>query len=72
MARVSITREVEFEYTVKLVIRMEMSGPKSCEVWLQLVGCAALLMEALNFGGPDRVGESGVEPRRSLRKTRAS
>ena len=40
--------------------------------WLQLVGCTALLMDALNFGGPDGVGESGVEPRRSLRKVRAS
>jgi len=40
--------------------------------WLQLVGCAALLMDASNFGGPDGVGESGVEPRSSLRKTRAS
>jgi len=36
--------------------------------WLQLVGCAALLLDALNFGGPDGVGESGVEPRRSLRR----
>jgi len=40
--------------------------------WLQLVSCAALLLDALNFGGPDGVGESGVELRRSLRKTRAS
>ena len=40
--------------------------------WLQLVGCAALLLDASNFGGPDGVGESGIEPRRSLRKTRAS
>jgi len=40
--------------------------------WLQLVGCAALLLDASNFGGLDRVGESGIEPRRSLRKTRAS
>jgi len=31
--------------------------------WLQLVGCAALLLDASNFGGPDGVGESGVEPR---------
>ena len=36
--------------------------------WLQLVGCAALLMDASNFGGPDGVRESGVEPRRSLRR----
>jgi len=36
--------------------------------WLQLVGCAALLLDASNFGGPDGVGESGVEPRRSLRR----
>jgi len=36
--------------------------------WLQLVGCAALLLDASNFGVPDRVGESGVEPRRSLRR----
>jgi len=28
--------------------------------WLQLVGCAALLMDASNFGGPDGVGESRV------------
>ena len=40
--------------------------------WLQLVGCAALLLDASNFGGPDGVGVSGIEPRRSLRKTRAS
>ena len=31
--------------------------------WLQLVGCIALLMDASNFGGPDGVGESRVEPR---------
>ena len=37
--------------------------------WLQLVGCAALLLDASNFGGPDGVGGSGIEPRRSLRKT---
>ena len=36
--------------------------------WLQLVGCAALLLDASNFGGPDGVGESGVKPRRSLRR----
>ena len=36
--------------------------------WLQLVGCAALLLDASNFGGPDGVEESGVEPRRSLRR----
>ena len=36
--------------------------------WLQLVGCAALLLDASNFGGPDGVGESGVELRRSLRR----
>ena len=40
--------------------------------WLQLVGCTTLLMDASNFGGPDGVGESGVEPRGSLRKMRAS
>jgi len=40
--------------------------------WLQLVGCVALLLDASNFGGPDGVGVSGIEPRRSLRKTRAS
>ena len=40
--------------------------------WLQLVGCAALLMDASNFGGPDRVGKSGVKPRRSLGKARVS
>jgi len=40
--------------------------------WLQLVGCAALLLDASNFGGSDGVGESRIEPRRSLRKTRAS
>jgi len=40
--------------------------------WLQLVGCAALLMDASNFGGPDGVGESGIELRRSLRKMGAS
>jgi len=36
--------------------------------WLQLVGCAALLLDASNFGVPDGVGESGVEPRISLRR----
>jgi len=40
--------------------------------WLQLVGCAALLLDASNFGGPDGVGVSRIEPRRSLRKTRVS
>jgi len=40
--------------------------------WLQLVGCAALFLDASNFGGPDGVGESGIELRRSLRKTRVS
>jgi len=40
--------------------------------WLQLVGFSALLMDASNFGGPDGVGESGVELRRSLRKVRVS
>jgi len=28
-------------------------------------------MDASNFGGLDGVGESGVQPRRSLRKARA-
>jgi len=36
--------------------------------WLQLVGCAALLLDASNFGGLDGVGESGIELRRSLRR----
>ena len=40
--------------------------------WLQLVGCATLLMVASNFGGSDGVGESRVELRRSLRQTRVS
>ena len=40
--------------------------------WLQLIGCATLLMVASNFGGLDRVGESRVGPRRSLRQMRAS
>ena len=40
--------------------------------WLQLVGCVTLLMDASNFRGPDGVGESRVELRRSLRKTRVS
>jgi len=40
--------------------------------WLQLVGCAALLMDALNLGGLDGVGESGVKLRRSLRQMRVS
>jgi len=60
-------------------VRMEMSGPKSCEALVStcrlrrsLDGCLALLMDASNFGGPDGVGESGIEPRRSLRETRAS
>jgi len=51
---------------------MEMSGPKSCKVLASTVGCAALLVDASNFGGPDGVGESGVEPRRSLRQMRES
>jgi len=38
--------------------------------WLQLVGCATLLIDASNFGGLDGVGESRVELRRSLRQTR--
>jgi len=46
---------------------------RSCvRCWLQLVGCAALLMDASNFGGPDGVKESRVKPRRSLRKARTS
>jgi len=41
---------------------------QSCaRCWLQLVGCAALLIDVSNFGGPDSVGESGVKLRRSLR-----
>ena len=36
--------------------------------WLQLVGCATLLMDASNFRGPDGVGESRVKPRISLRR----
>jgi len=44
-----------------------MSGPKSCRHWLQLIGCAALLMVASNFGGMDGVGESGVRLRRTLK-----
>ena len=51
---------------------MEMSGPKSCEALAS--NCRlhhSLLMDALNFGGLDGVGESGVEPRRRLRQTRA-
>jgi len=40
--------------------------------WLQFIDCATLLMVALNFGGLDGVGESGVRPRRSLKQTRAS
>jgi len=52
---------------------LESYGTAQCSVpTCQLVGCAALLMDALNFGGPDGVGESGVKPRRSLRQTRAS
>ena len=40
--------------------------------WLQLVGCATLLMDASNFRGLDRVGESRVEPRRSVVQMRVS
>jgi len=57
-----------FRVPVKLGIWTEMSGPKLCRRWLQLVGCATLLMDASDFGGPDGVGESRVEPRRSLRR----
>ena len=44
---------------------MEMLGPKLCKALASTCSCTI-------FGGPDGVGESGVEPRRSLRQTRAS
>jgi len=57
---------------VKLGIQTEMSGPKSCEALASTCGLRRSLDDALNFGGPDGVGESGVKPRRSLRKARVS
>jgi len=51
---------------------MEMLGPKSCEALASTCKLPALLMDASNFGGPERVGESGVKPRRSLMQMRAS
>ena len=61
-----------FERQFGLLLSSEFG--RRCQVqscarhWLQLVGCAALLLDASNFGGPDGVGESGVELRRSLRR----
>ena len=49
-----------------------MSGLKSCEALASTCGLRRSLDDASNFGGPDGVGESGVKPRRSLRKARAS
>jgi len=55
-------------------IMLSLEFGRRCQVrsrarrWLQLVGCAALLMDSSNFGGLDGVGESRVEPRRSLRR----
>jgi len=57
---------------VKLGIGIGCQVQSHARRWLQLVGCTALLMDASNFGGPDGVGESGVKPRRSLKKTRVS
>ena len=69
--------DVDFMYVMlsrvlSLEFRQRCWVQSRARFWLQLVGCAALLMDASNFGGPDRVGESGVEPRRSLRQMRAS
>ena len=69
---VSITREVEFEYTVKLGVWTEMSGLKLCEALASTYRLRCSLDGCLKFGGLDGVGESGVRPRRSLRQTRAS
>jgi len=61
-----------YVYVLSLDFRRRYQVRSRARHWLQLVGCTALLMDALNFGGLDGVGESGVEPRRSLRKARAS
>jgi len=57
---------------VKLGVRTEMSGPKSCKALASTCRLRRSLARCLEFGGPDGVGVSGIEPRRSLRKTRAS
>ena len=57
---------------VKLKIQTEISGPKLCEALASTCRLCCSLDGCLKFGGPDGVGESGVEPRRSLRQTRAS
>jgi len=67
----SFTHSFSLNYTLNLLSsefgrRRRVRSHARC--WLQLVGCAALLLDASNFRGPDGVGESGVEPRRSLRR----
>ena len=57
---------------VKLGIWMEISGLKSCKALASTYRLRRSLDGCLKFGGLDGVGESGVEPRRSLRKVRAS
>jgi len=68
MKRVIILRL--HKVTVKLGGRCWVQSRARC--WLQLMGCTTLLMVALNFGVLDRVGESRVRLRRSLRQTRVS
>jgi len=71
VAAATATKDI---HTARDVLVLSSEFGRSCRVrsrarrWLQLVGCAALLLDASNFGGPDGVGESGVEPRRSLRR----
>jgi len=49
LACVSITREVEFEYTVKLGIWMETSGLKLCEALASTCGLRRSLDGCLKF-----------------------
>jgi len=49
LARVSITREVEFEYTVKLGFWTEMLGLKSCEALASTCGLHRSLDGCLEF-----------------------
>jgi len=59
-------------YSVKLGFRTEILGPKLRKALASTCGLRRSLDGCLKFGGPDGVGESGVELRRSLRKARAS
>ena len=67
-----LSQEIHWLRVLSLEFRWRCRVQSCARRWLQLIGCATLLMVASNFGGPDRVGESGVRPRRSLRQMRAS